>query len=583
MRSSTLTFCACLVVLIGTLFPVNLSAQFTVSGTVTDPNGDGVYPVDIDVEDSQTGDPIPIFGDSTMVDGSYSFSLFSGTYDIFFIPSAGSGLAPVRVNNVVVEAPVNLDVTTPWGFEVSGTVTDYNGDPVSNVDVDVRDSNTDEILFTPNDNTDSFGNYSVIIPEGTFDFIYTPQSGGDLASQTIWDVTINEDTTIDVTLQQAVILWGWVRNDAGVGIPNVDIDVDDAITGRRIETPHDNTDQDGFYWVNVPTGFLDVMFEAQVGSGYADNVVYGTVVNGDLNLDVILEDGFEISGYVTDPGDQGVQNVDLDVDDSATKERLHTSHDNTDSNGYYSIMVPPGTYDISFETPEGIPLASHKIDSVVVDGNLTLDQALELGYSISGTITDESGSPVVNCDLDVIDTNSGEMILTPRDNSDSNGQYDITVPSGTFDIIFQPSEESGVGEDTLLNVVVNNDIIQDMSLPLLFNQAIVLIPDRVSIFPGDQLNESITIYNNDTQQRRVQVSLAAYLPSGFVLPVLRPFPRNGVNLAAGGQISGSLPIAVPSGTPPNLKVTLKGFILDYSQGDTLNVDETKVTILDPNP
>ncbi|MGH8004511.1 MAG: carboxypeptidase-like regulatory domain-containing protein, partial [Limisphaerales bacterium] len=63
-------------------------AQFFLSGKITDPNGVGVFNVDIDMFDSNTGDPIGLFADSTDSMGNYNldppFGLPAGTYDIAF-------------------------------------------------------------------------------------------------------------------------------------------------------------------------------------------------------------------------------------------------------------------------------------------------------------------------------------------------------------------------------------------------------------------------------------------------------------------------------------------------------------------
>ncbi len=582
MKFVKLSFTSVVVFLALTVTPSSLFAQFTVSGRVEDPNNQGVYPVDIDVEDSETGDPIPIWGDTTDVNGYYSISLYAGTYDIMYIPDPSTGVAPVIESDVIIEASIILNVTAPWGYEVSGIVTDQGSNPVYNADIDVADSFTNEVLLTPNDNTDLTGFYSVLVPEGVFNFIYTPRPEDSLATLTLWDVQVLSDMTLDVTMPLSVRLSGWVKNEGGSGIFNVDLDVDDAFTGRRIQTPDDNTDQNGFYSIIVPVGFLDIMYEAPIGSGYADNAIWDLVVNRDLNLDVTLKNGQEISGTVTTSQGQGVPNVDLDVDNSITGERLHTSHDNTDFAGNYSIMVPTGTYDILFEPPEGIPLAAWRIESRVINGNTVINQVLPAGNSLSGTISDDDGLPVDNCDVDVIDVNTGNTIPTPRDNSDDKGNYQVYIPAGIYDIVYQPVPESGVGEDSILGVVVTQNLIRNINLPFLFNQAVTLSPGEVSIFPGDQLFETIQLFNNDTQSRRVQVKLDAFLPGGGSIPILPPFPPNGVNLPSGGQVQGILPISVPPLAPANLEVKLKGFILDFNQGSTLNVDSTSVKILDPS-
>jgi hypothetical protein len=237
-----------------------------------------------------------------------------------------------------------------------------------------------------------------------------------------------------------------------------------------------------------------------------------------------------------------------------------------------------------FEPPEDVNLAGHRVLSQIVTVDTVISPSLPTGHLVSGTIVDDGGFPVDNCDLDFFDMSSGERIYTPRDNSDADGTYSVMVPPDTFAVVFKPTDVSGAARDTVLNVIVDSDVTLDATLQRLFNQAIELLPSEVSIFPGDQYSQGITIYNNDLSARRIQVAVAALLPSGKVFPVLQPFPANGVNLPGGGQRSGSLSIQIPPNLPGDFGVTLKGFILDHGQGSILGDDSTPVHILNPgNP
>ena len=193
---------------------------------------------------------------------------------------------------------------------------------------------------------------------------------------------------------------------------------------------------------------------------------------------------------------------------------------------------------------------------------------------------DTNGNPVEHVDLDADDVSTSIRLHTSEDNTGADGSYLIMVPAGTFDFVFQPLPETGAGEDTIINVTISGSTVLNSTLPFLYNQAISLSCEDLSVFPGDQLVEEISIFNNDISSKRVQVSVSAFLPNGNDLPVLRPFPHNGVNLGSGAQRDGNLSIPVPGGAPTDFNIMLKGFILDFNQGDTLNVDSTAVTILD---
>jgi hypothetical protein len=550
---------------------------------VTDPSGQGVHSVDIDAWDSQTGTWIYLTGDTTNTNGYYSFSLWTGTYDLAYNPVPATHLAPVIIHNVPVYSDTTVNVTTPWGMQVTGIITDAFGAPLSNLNIDVIDTVTNEIQQTPTDITDGNGAYSIIIAEGTYDFIYEPDWHDSMTTYTLWDVPVHNDTTMNVQFPQSIDISGSVKDELGVGIPNVDLDVHEASTGRMIRTPYDNTINGGAFLIHVWPGVWNIDFEPPRSGPYADNVIYGLVVNHDLTLNITLKNGSVISGLLTDPLDHVVPNVDLDVDDVATGARLWTSHDNSDSTGHYSIKVPPGLYNIMFEdATDSVRLAPVEIDSVQITGNTVINQVIPWGHFISGTITSDVGSPVSRCKVDLIDSNTGRLVYTPSNLSRGDGTYAIRAASGTYDIVYLPTPESGVRGDTIPSVVVNQDKVQDVVLQRTFNQAIVLDPVFASIFPGDQLFEGITVFNNSTQSRRVQVALNALLPGGGVFPVLPFYPPNGVIVQSGGQRGGTLPVSVPAAAPVNLDVSLQGVVIDYNLGDTLSVDTTAVRVLDPN-
>jgi len=569
----------------GALLPTLLHAQYTISGRVTDPNVQGVYPVDIDAWDSQTGTWILLHGDSTNVNGYYSFSLWPGTYDLAYNPVPSTHLAPVMVRNVSVLSNTVLDVTIPWGMQITGIITDSFGAPVVNLDIDVIDTVTNELQQTPTDQTDSNGAYSIIIAEGTFDFVYEPVLSDSMTTYHLWDVPVHNDTTMNVQFPVSIDISGFVRNTQGAGIPNVDLDVREASTKRMIRTPADNTYSDGSFLVHAWAGVWNVDFEPPSSGPYADNVIYGLVVNHDLTLDITLKDGAVVSGLVTDPIDVFVPNVDLDVDDVATGARVWTSHDNTDSSGNYRIKVPTGLYNIMFEdATDSVHLAPVEVDSVQITGNTVLNHVLPWGHFLSGVITDDGGSPVKGCIIQLVDTGSGNVVYTPSNQSYGNGTYRIRVASGTYDVVYIPTQESGVQGTTVSSLAITQDKIQSVVLQRTYNQAISLAPALASVFPGDQVHEDITVFNNDTQSRRVQVILDALLPGGGVFPVLAPYPASGVPIQPGGQRGGSIPVTVPGAAPVNLNVDLQGIVIDYNLGDTLSVDTTAVRILDPaNP
>ncbi len=63
---------------------------------------------------------------------------------------------------------------------------------------------------------------------------------------------------------------------------------------------------------------------------------------------------------------------------------------------------------------------------------------------LSGTVRDASGVPMANVDLDFFDQATGVKLVTPRDNTDNSGFYNICVLSGTYRVTFAPRRGSRV-------------------------------------------------------------------------------------------------------------------------------------------
>lgn len=57
---------------------------------------------------------------------------------------------------------------------------------------------------------------------------------------------------------------------------------------------------------------------------------------------------------------------------------------------------------------------------------------------LSGFVTDTGGNPVDDADLDFTDSFTGQRLITPGDNTDASGFYNVCVLPGTYDVSFAP-------------------------------------------------------------------------------------------------------------------------------------------------
>jgi hypothetical protein len=260
----------------------------------------------------------------------------------------------------------------------------------------------------------------------------------------------------------AVGVSGQVTRDLGGGVPGVNLDFFDRLIGQWITVLNDTTDASGLYAVDVPASRYDILFEAPVGTPLLDTLIVNQWILDVSTFDVTLRTVFPVTGWVTDPDDGPLFNIDLDFEDVASGITLDTGGDNSDSSGFFSPLVPPGTYHVFFTPPLGVPWAAAAIESVTVADTTSLDTIrLEPGFFVSGTLIDTLGAPVTGTDLDFEVSATGDKIYTPRDNSDGLGVFNVVVGAETYDVTAKPGTGTGLAWRTLYGVPVAADTSLD--------------------------------------------------------------------------------------------------------------------------
>jgi hypothetical protein len=213
----------------------------TVTGQVVNSQAQGVPGVDVDFDG---GGPTATTGPG----GFFSVVVAAETYDIDFLPPTTT-LAPIQLLDVVIAGNTNLGtITLPHGFAF--------------------EQSTGQRLFTPNDGVNVLGTFQVVVPAGTYRVRAKPPQGVLLVAQELEDVVVSGATSVGtITLP-----WGFLVTGRAVDAPssaplaNVDLDVDDAVTSKRLVTPNDNTNGSGQFTLILPTGLFHLSFDPPVGT-----------------------------------------------------------------------------------------------------------------------------------------------------------------------------------------------------------------------------------------------------------------------------------------------------------------------------
>jgi len=153
------------------------------------------------------------------------------------------------------------NITLHTGHHVTATVRTAAGIAVIGADVDVTDLANGKTLFTPSDNTNSFGIFDVVVPPGSYDLDVTRPAGMVLVSVDVNNLAVNAATNLGtLTMRDGVFLSGTVRDHRGQPVLAADVNVYEVSTGLSLALGSDNTNVAGFYTVVVPPVLIDVVF-----------------------------------------------------------------------------------------------------------------------------------------------------------------------------------------------------------------------------------------------------------------------------------------------------------------------------------
>ncbi len=454
-----------------TLQTVALATGLVVSGTVFDSAGAGqpVINVNINATDAATGSPVFLSHDRTDATGAYSVVVLPGDYRFAYKPGKCTLLVALETPPTAVTADLALPpVTLVAGVLVRGNVTDVRGAPVFDVNTNYISAATGLQALTFEDHTDAAGAYSAVAPPDLYNVEYAPPAGVRLAGVKTYGVDVRASTTLpDVLLPDAVFVGGRTVRVDGLPLSGIDLDFFPAGSTAKIYTPHDVSGPDGRFSVAVAPGAYDVRFEPPSTLPYATKLLRGIQAGADADLgEVVIVRGHVVTGRVTDGSGAAVANADLDFFDVYTGAKADTLHDNTDVNGDYGVVVPDGLFDVAFVPPAGLLLETVRIAGLPITSALSgLNVVLRAGARVRGRLFDPFSSPVAGVDLDFFDSATGARRAVSRDNSVSDGSFEVFVPAGTYDITFTPPSTAGLAPARLTAVPIPGDTdLGDMPL-----------------------------------------------------------------------------------------------------------------------
>ncbi len=370
----------CVLPLLLSLSAPALADVFT--GRLVDKSGVGLVGIDIDAIDAN-GNPVTLSGDYTDANGNFTVTMLTGpgVFTILFNPPAPPANTYVLegLPNVNVSGTTNLGtVTMRDGVIISGRVVTVAGDRVALVDLDALDANGDSV-FLSGDQTSATGKFSIVVPKGRNTIRFDPSNASIqvLAPYAIERFFGNDNALGKITLEPGFTVTAVIRDFNFAAVASADLDAHDSVTGDKLYTPGDNTDNNGYVDFVVPAGTYDIEVGPLLQDRLVTKEVLGLAVSSDTSLGIVkLEAGAVLSGNITSVAGSGLFKVDLDLRDPITQASIPVTQDNTDAQGNYAVVVPFANLDLIFTPNYSIPHATELVPGVLVVGDTTIDATL---------------------------------------------------------------------------------------------------------------------------------------------------------------------------------------------------------------
>jgi len=388
-----------------------------------------------------------------------------------------------NIKGILLTLSVLLWSSTGFAATLSGTV--FGGStPLANVGVAIYLQGEDAAMVEVI--TDVNGLYSAeISATGTYNLIFSPPIDSGYSNNVVNDLVISTANITQnvVLIDGASILNGIVRDGHGNPISNIQLTVNDLVSGTAMGTVY--SDINGAYSLSLANG----SYEIDIRNGSTSNqpspsyfliwpFIHSLTVAGDTTQNVDLP-FITLSGKTTDANGVAVAGVEVKADDywSDTSSgeyefRKVITSTLSDANGDYSLVVLAGLGGITLTPPSGSILAITAINDLTLTVDATRNFVLNTASILSGIVRDGHGNPISAIQLTVNDLVSGTAIGTVY--SDVNGAYSLSLANGSYEIDIrngstsnQPSPSYFLIWPFIHSLTVAGDTTQNVDLPFI--------------------------------------------------------------------------------------------------------------------
>jgi protocatechuate 3,4-dioxygenase beta subunit len=339
---------------------------------------------------------------NTAPDGSFEMTeLSDGTYDLTVTAMWASG-REVNVEDTKLQGVTagreDVTITVKSGAVIEGTITDRDGKPIRVAWLTAQ-------FESPNNQNQEWRStrWAQAKPDGTFRIVglrpgpYTIWAYGSFKMATLKGVNAGTRDA-KIVVEPGWAIWGRV------------VDVEGLSLASQANVQVRKSGEENWQWFNVVQpgdgnfvvlGLDQGSYDLQLtlGGGYAPKVVTN-VTAGERELVVTIETGMEVSGVVLDPQGNAVQNANVWAQQLAPAKGSVPGQGSvqTDASGAFKLIgLPAGDYRVVVRARNFAPA----LVASVTAGSTGVRFVLEVGVSVSGSITDDSGNALsgVNANL----------------------------------------------------------------------------------------------------------------------------------------------------------------------------------------
>lgn len=416
----------------------------TLTGTLTGDTGAPVVGAGIEIltSDGQPATPGLVLTD---VDGHYVVNIPEAPYDLRIHGPAGSIWANRAVDNVVIVGSLFRHRSMlSTAVTVSGVVTDAAGLPAARVVPQFRDSITGEAWLTLGLPSDATGRFSARVPKGTWDMRFLPPSDMTaLGAATVAGLTISADLSRDAQLPATVPVDVRVLDAAGAPIVGAMVEATDVRAPAFGPARSETTDASGRATLALPLGDHDVSVRPPQNAPSVPAIMRDVKVTGPATLtDIRLQAGVLVNGRVRDAGSgKAIARAELRFEQPGQEP---ISIGRTNSSGFFTAIVPPGTWTIDVHPAMGSRVARHFIDGFVASGATAPFIDAPPAWLLEGTATSASGAGMPGTALFIVNADSGLVVPINSAATDRFGAFEVSLPLGNYNLDLVPPIDSGL-------------------------------------------------------------------------------------------------------------------------------------------